>query len=144
MLSCAIVDVHVLQSIGELRRPIDKQMMQSLSAKVLSHDWTPSLASLVMSVDGVKYQSLSVGFVIATYASLQDMSLLLMPISRKSGMAPLLLQITADDIGRVIHSVACKNQESYQEMSEHFKRLGVRIKTLTGQVCQEYINLWIE
>ena len=42
-------------------------MMQSLSAQVVSIDFTPSLATLVMPVDGVKYENLSVGHVAATW-----------------------------------------------------------------------------
>lgn len=39
---------------------LDEQMMQSLSAQVVSIDFTPSLATLVMPVDGVKYETLSI------------------------------------------------------------------------------------
>lgn len=57
----------VMQSIGQMRLSLDEQMMQSLSAQVVSIDFTPSLATLVMPVDGVKYESLLVGHVAATW-----------------------------------------------------------------------------
>lgn len=57
----------VMQSIGQIRLSLDKQMMQSLSAQVVSIDFTPSLATLVMPVDGVKYETLSVGHVAAAW-----------------------------------------------------------------------------
>lgn len=57
----------VMQSIGQMHLSLDEQMMQSLSAQVVSIDFTPSLATLVMPVDGVKYETLSVGHVAATW-----------------------------------------------------------------------------
>ncbi len=113
-----------------MRRELDVQMMQSLSAGVVSIDFTPSLASIVMPADAVKYEMLSVRNV-AQHTCI---------CCHIFEWLPTLLhfcavQVTTNDSAQVIHARALKCRKSCQWTTfKDNKQLGARIEVLSGHV----------